>query len=311
MEIKTSRKPKETEGAEPLPAPEKSMYLRRKPTQQVRKSYSGSRVFIRTMKWIGKLSLACLAVSFFVSVLVYAFTSDEFTVQKVSVIGCNQIDPAGLERLVSDEFPSHILRIDLKKLRSRLVEKETWCRGAEIRRILPSELVIYVEERKPTVVLEIKGELYLADSDGILLDKYESRYGKMDVPVFKGLLGEDREGYRLSQAENAERVRLGIRIMKELESGSPEFTRGISEVDLSDKANARIMLVDDTAEVFLGDREYLKRFQTLMSNMKQYQELKSTYTDVASVDLRFDGQIIYRPRKVAASGPGGANPARP
>jgi len=70
-------------------------------------------------------------------------------------------------------------------------------------------------------------------------------------------------------------------------------------------------LVDDTAEILLGDRDFLKRFQTLMSNLKQYEELKSQYDEIASVDLRFEGQIVYRPRaNPAAQGVAGAE-ARP
>ena len=47
----------------------------------------------------------------------------------------------------------------------------------------------------------------------------------------------------------------------------------------------------------MGDADFLKRFRTLMSNMSQYQELKAQYNEIASIDLRFDGQIIYRPTK--------------
>jgi cell division septal protein FtsQ len=311
MEIRTSRKQKETENAEPQPAPEKGMYLRRKPTQQVRKSNSGNRIFSKSIRWIGRISLAGLAAAFVIAVFVFTFTSDQFKLRKITIMGCNHLDATSIEKTVRDEFPSHILRIDLKKVQSRLVEKETWCRGVEIRRILPSEMILYVEERKPAVILELKGELFLADTEGVLLDKYQSKYGKMDVPVFKGLLGDDIEAYHLSQAENSERVLLGVRILEELDAGSRELSRNISEIDLSEKTNARLMLVDDTAEIYLGDRDFLKRFQTLMSNMGQYKEVKATYTDVASVDLRFDGQIIYRPRKLSASSSSGGMHARP
>jgi hypothetical protein len=44
----------------------------------------------------------------------------------------------------------------------------------------------------------------------------------------------------------------------------------------------------------------LKRFRALMENMKKYEELKNQYTEIESIDLRMDGNIIYRPRRASA-----------
>ncbi len=286
------------ETADVPPSTEKSMYLRRKTTQQVRRSYSGGGIVVRGLRALGRLVVLVLVVTFLASIIVYAYTSPQFALRTVTFYGCSHADTQTLESAIRKEFPSHLLRINLKELRQRL-EQETWIRKVEIRRVLPSDLVIYVQERTPAVILELHGELMLADQDGVLLDRYDPKYGKLDVPVFKGLLGDTPESYRSFQDENADRVRLGLRMLADLDSGSPDYTRSISEVDLSDKTDARLLLVDDTAEIQLGDRDFLKRFRTLMSNMDMYREVKSQHNDIASVDLRFDGQIIYRPRKPA------------
>jgi hypothetical protein len=70
---------------------------------------------------------------------------------------------------------------------------------------------------------------------------------------------------------------------------------------MSDRENLKIMLVDDTVEVYLGGKDYLKRFRTLMDRMGTYQELKSQNNDIASIDLRFENQIWYRLRGASAS----------
>jgi hypothetical protein len=57
-----------------------------------------------------------------------------------------------------------------------------------------------------------------------------------------------------------------------------------------------LLLVDDGAEILLGDRDFLRRYQILMANRAQYRELQAQYQGIASVDLRYEGQIIYRPR---------------
>ncbi len=305
MEIRTTKCAKEQREPELAPAPERSMYLRKKATPQIRKSYHVSRLLIKGLKLAGQIGAGMAAVGLLAWIVVYAYSSSRFTLNTITFHGCKHLDCKELEAVIRRDFPAHILQIDLKQLRER-IEKETWAKHAEIRRILPSEFVIYIQERIPLVILELRGELMLADEDGILLDKYDARYGKLDVPVFKGILGDKAEGYRQYQEENSERVRLGLRMLAELESGSPEYTRSISEVDLSDKSNVRIMLVDDTAEIQFGERDFLKRFKKLMANMNQYRELKLQYGEFASVDLRFESQIAYRRRS-----PGGTPAAGP
>jgi cell division septal protein FtsQ len=235
-----------------------------------------------------------------VSLIKLSFTSERFKVQNINFVGCKQSRPDVLERVIRQNTPANILQINLKELRGRL-EQEPWIERAEIRRILPSRLIIYVGERTPGVLLELHGELMLADKNGILLDRYEAKYGKLDVPVFKGLMGRNAQEYRVNQAENSTRVTIGSRMLEELDYGSPAFTRSISEVDLADKNNVKVLLVDDSAEVSLGDRDFLKRFRTLIANMAQYQDLKSQYNEIVSIDLRFDGRIIYRPRPGSGS----------
>jgi len=300
MEIHTNKRIAESAGKESSPPSEKGPYLRRKANQRLRRSNVASRRLVRWAKATGRLSAFVLAAAFVITLFVYAYTSDRFTVRTITFYGCVHQDPHRLEDAIRGDFPKNLLRIDLQALRDRL-EREPWIKSVEIRRILPSELVIHVHERSPTVILEMNGELMLADDEGLLLDKYDPKYGKLDMPIFKGIVGSSPEEYALHQDENADRVKVGLNMLKELEAGSSMFTRDISEVDLSDRSNIRILLIDDTAELYLGDKDFLKRFSKFKANLPEYKDLKSQYKDIASVDLRYNGQIIYRPRTTGAA----------
>jgi len=140
----------------------------------------------------------------------------------------------------------------------------------------------------------------MLDSEGYLLDPYDTANGKLDVPVFTGLYGDDAPSYKVYQKDNSTRVAVGVQVLSELAAGSPEYVRSLSEIDLSDPANVKVLLVNDTAEVYLGDRDFLKRFQMFMSNMTQYRDLKDQGNDISAVDLRFDSQIVYRRRSPVA-----------
>lgn len=291
MEIHT----KHDEREERQPAPEKARYLRRKTVQKVRRTHWAGRLLLRGLKVLATVAALVLAVVVASAVFSDAISSGGFSLKTVTIIGGRHADIAGMEAIIRREFPANLLKLDLYKVRDRL-EHEAWIERAEVRRVLPSDLVIQIRERVPEVIFELNGELMLADRTGILLDRYDSKYGKLDLPVFKGMAGDDPAGYRAHQQENSARVVTGQRMLRELEAGSPAFVKNISEVDLSDPADVKLLLVDDTAEILLGDRDFLKRFRTLMANMAQYRELQAQYQEIASVDLRYEGQIIYRPR---------------
>ena len=298
MEIKTTRS-REALNARAVPPPDKGHPVRRKAGRKLGKNQVAGRRFVSTLKILGKAGTFILILAFMLSVFVYAYTSEKFNLRNVTFHGCKELNQKELEEIIRLDFPANILRIDLVKLKERL-EKESWTKQVEIRRVLPSDLIIYVEERTPSVIFELKSELMIADGDGTMLGRYDPRFGKLDVPVFKGVLGDDVESFRLYQKENAARIRQGLVMLADIESGLPHATRKISEVDISDPENLKILLVDDTAEVYLGEKDYLKRFTVLMSNLGNYQELKDQDTDFVSIDMRFDNQIVYRRRPQSA-----------
>jgi cell division septal protein FtsQ len=300
MEIRTADSSRRAQAAAADGPPDRGAYLRRKTSQKLRTRQLAGRRMIGALKMTVRLAAVAAAAAALMAAYWYASSSGRFALRSVTCEGCAHVQPGQLESVIRREFADNILQIDLERLHERL-EKEIWIKEVEIRRVLPGTLVLYVLERVPAVIAELNGDLVLTDREGVLLDQYAARYGKLDAPVFSGLLGENAADYRNFAAENAARISLGLRVLTELESGSPDYTGRISEIDLSDTTNVRVLLVDDTAEVLLGDRDFLKRFRTFQANMPQFQELKDEYSEIATVDLRYDGKIIYRPRNLAAA----------
>jgi len=293
MEIKTTRS-RDAGNARAVPPAAAARTARRKAARKAGKNRVAGRRAVSALRIAAKIGGFAAIVAFLASIFVYAYTSEKFNLRQVTFYGCKELDRKELESIIRRDFPANVLRIDLERLKERL-ERETWARRVEIRRVLPSDLVVIVEERTPSVVLEMDGGLMIADAEGILLGRFDPRFGKLDVPVFKGVLGEDAESYVLYQEENAARVRQGLAMLSEIESGLPDSTKKISEVDLSDRKNLKIFLVDDTAEVYLGERNYLKRFRALMDNMDEYRKLKDQYSVFVSIDMRYENQIVYLP----------------
>jgi cell division septal protein FtsQ len=298
MDIKTNRS-REVQKDRIIPPPDKAR-RRKKSIQNISNGHLGGWRFLPAMKTLGKFCAFLLIVLFMLFIFRGVYKSDKFNLQDIKFYGCKELDPGQLEEFVRCEFPVNVLHIDLPQLKEKL-EKEPWVRQVEIQRILPSRMVIYVQERVPSVILELHGDLMVADQDGQMLDQYDPRFGKLDVPVLRGVLGENREEYHQHQDENAARIRNALAVLSEIESELPEDARKISEVDISDQENLKLMLVNDTAEVNLGSKDHLKRFRALMDSMDQYQELKNENKDIALIDLRLDGRIRYQLRNAGQS----------
>ena len=91
------------------------------------------------------------------------------------------------------------------------------------------------------------------------------------------------------------RIRQGLVMLSQIESGLPHSTQKISEVDISDPENLKILLVDDTAEVYLGEKDYLKRFSTLMSNLERIPEVEGSIHGIC-----FDRYAIRQSDRVSS-----------
>ncbi len=289
-----------------VPVPPDKAPARKKTAQKPMRSRRTIMRPLVVVKFLTLLSVPALITAGAFFALRHASTSNLLALRQITVEGCRTVEPAAVEAILREEFYANLLRIDLKEVCERL-QAEPWIRRAEARRIFPSSMRIRITERIPSVIAEIGGEMQMLDEEGVLLDRYTPAYGQLDVPVFRGLQGDSAEAYRVMQEENFGRVTLGVRMLRELDAGEEVLTRFISEVDLSQTSNIRILLVDDTIEVYLGDRDFLNRFRAFMS---QYRDVRSKHGDLVSADLRFFPKIVYQTRQSSGGqepGPGTSN----
>ena len=275
-------------------APPGKKNVRRKPALK-QKPRMPMRIRVTTaFRFLGRVFVpAFFMVVVFISGI-YALRSNAFNLRDIRVSGCMHQDAESLENIIREEFPANVLRIDLGAAKQRL-EKEVWVKRVELHRVLPSSLVLRVEERVPAVLLELGGTQMIADNEGVLLGAYRREFGKIDYPIFRGFDGVDMETYETHYAENTARIRRGIAMLTEIAAEMPMNVLDISEVDVSETSNLKIMMDNDPVEIWMGNGNYLKRFSGFIGDpSKKYQELKEQGIQVAQVDLSNDGQIVYK-----------------
>ena len=83
-------------------------------------------------------------------------------------------------------------------------------------------------------------------------------------------------------------------LIGELDSGGAQYSHDISEVDLSDPDDVKVLASDPQGAVLvhLGSSNYLDRYKIYVSHL---QEWRQQFDKLESVDLRYDRQIVVNP----------------
>ena len=266
---------------------------RREPVLNQQKRLSVRIRVTAAFRFLRKVSASVLLAFFMLAFVISVYRSETFNLSEIRITGCHHQDAESLKHIIRTEFPVNVLHIDLDTARQRL-EEELWIKRVEVHRLLPSRLLLRIEEREPTVLLELDGVEMVADRDGVLLGTYKREFGNIDSPIFTGFDGGDTENYMANYEENAGRIRRGLMMLAEIAAQMPLEVQNISEVNLSELDNIKIVLNDDPVEIVMGNGNYLKRFSAFVGDPDKYRELKSKGIQIAQVDLSNDGQIVFK-----------------
>lgn len=215
------------------------------------------------------------------------------------VLQIDRIVVTGNERLSSGEVLAvltglkgeHILWTDLSEWRRRLLASP-WVRDAALRRLLPSTVEVTVWERTPVGIGRINGRLYLFDEHGAVIDEYGPQYAVLDLPIVDGLAAA---GGPAGTADEA-RAAMAARVIAALRA-QPAVARRVSQIDVADLRNARVILSGEPAVIYVGDDRFLQRLQ---SYLELSDTLHARVPEIDYVDLRFDGRIFVRPTERVA-----------
>ena len=224
--------------------------------------------------------------------LYYAWNSPQalksFQLREIHFKGTTHVSEESLRLLIQKSSPPNLLQIDLEHVRG-IVETEAWVKSAVVRRKLPDELVIYVDERQPAAVAAIDRELYVVDEEGTILDRQKSD-DLLDRPVVKGLRNLTHEG---AQTHNSARMLAYTSLLAELSSGEQDYAASVSEVDVENPERIGIVLDHDPVPIYLGGTRFLERYQRFLSQRSLYRELKQEHGLIEYIDVSYDNKIIF------------------
>ncbi len=250
------------------------------------------RILLVSVGFLGRFLALLLVFGGFSWAVYYAWDSPQalkyFQLREIHFEGVTHVSQESLRLLIQKSSPPNLLQIDLEHVRG-IVETEAWVKSAVVRRKLPDELYIYVDERKPAAVAAIDRGLYVVDEEGIILDRQKSD-DLLDRPVVKGLRNLTPED---AQTHNSSRMRAYTRLLAELSSGEQDYAASVSEVDVENPERIGIVLDRDPVPIYLGGNRFLERYQRFLSQQSLYRELKQEHGLIEYIDLSYDNKIIF------------------
>jgi hypothetical protein len=265
-----------------FPEPDRR-YWRRRVNRHVRKARR-SRTLLR---WAGLLAAnlmvgaALLAVG--ASVARHFATSDELALREIVVEGTARTTPDAVRTVLHPFIGRNLAELSLGDV-AKAATGDPWVKEVTVKRMLPSTMRVTVVERTPGALALLNGAVQVVDDGGCVMGPAGPDF-PYDLPVLVGLdryKGKDRDAA----------LARGVTWLLRLHDEFPDWTRGISEVDLSQPDRVAVTRVDGGPRLLL-DPERIER------NVGAYLALQPMIArkvgGTSRVDLRWSRRISLLP----------------
>jgi cell division protein FtsQ len=243
----------------------------------------------RQLTWrAGRWALAVLVVGYAgYRATALVLHASGLQVRRIDVRGNVRLSSGDVQAIVDGLRGSNILTADLASYRKRLMQSP-WVADAELRRLLPFTIEVFVSERRPMGLCRLGSALYLVDPHGTLIDEFGPQYSEFDLPIIDGLVRTPNGGQPVVDDTRAE---LAARVIDAL-APRKDLAQRVSQIDVADAHDAVVLLQNDGALLHLGEDKFLERLQSYVDLAPA---LKQRVPDIDYVDLRFDERVYVRP----------------
>lgn len=252
----------------------------RKPSRR-RRFVARRRLLVRAF-----VAVVAVGLSGYWSVSVFQ-QSPIFSVSTILVNGNRWVSTGEILTLVDSLRGQNIFLTNLEIQRSNL-QASAWVKDVNLRRVLPSTVIVSVTERQPLGVARHGGRLYLVDEIGKVVDEYGPLFEEFDSPIIDGLLLGD-----VSEHNGAEtgRVELATQLLRQV-AEREDLSARISQVDVRNPRDVVVLLSGDPAFIHLGNERFVERLETYL-DLESI--LRAHVPKIDYVDLRFDRRVYVRP----------------
>lgn len=207
----------------------------------------------------------------------YFYNSEYFKVKNIDVQDNTHYKDEEVSSLVPEVVGTNIFEINKKEVEETITRELNWVKEAELSKVFPDKVVIKLIERKPGLKIVNKGEYFLIDNEGVVLD--EINEGEQDS--YKDLiLIKNAVNYDVNVGEKIAKKNIlsCVDIYKAFDSQLKSIIR---EARLEDNISGDIVFeTNDGKEIIFGDSsDIVKKVEILKQLLKEE-------TDYTIIDLR-------------------------
>jgi cell division protein FtsQ len=223
----------------------------------------------------------------------------------IQAVGLTQVTRAQMLPVFGEDIGRNIFFVPLSERRKEL-EDIPWVQRATVIRLLPDQIRIQVVERQPVAFTRQGQQIGLVDADGVLLDMPAATMAEhhYSFPVVTGIDPGDPAASRKA------RMAMYERLMAELDANNQHYSEQISEIDLTDPEDARVLMPEQGTDILahFGEDHFLERYQRYKAHIAEWRQ---QYPKLASVDLRYDQQVVLEMASGVDATQPAADPAKP
>jgi len=187
--------------------------------------------------------------------------------------------------VMGGDIGRNIFFIPLEQRQAQL-EQIPWVQSASVMRFVPNRLRIVIHERTPVAFARVGSKILLVDAAGTLMELPQKK--TYSFPVIVGMSPNEPLSTR------AARMEIYNDLISQLDSGGGRYSQDVSEVDLNDPDDVKVLTTGPDGEVLihLGSSDYLHRYKIYVAHVREWRQ---QFSKIDSVDLRYDRQIVVNP----------------
>jgi cell division protein FtsQ len=206
----------------------------------------------------------------------------------IQAAGLSEVGRAQMLPVFGEDIGRNIFFVPLKERRKQL-EQIPWVERATVMRLLPDQIRVAVVERQPVAFTRQGQQIGLVDASGVLLNMSAAAMAQhhYSFPVVTGIDPRDPLSSRTA------RMAVYKRLLAELDANNQHLSEQISEIDLTDPEDARVLMPEQGADILahFGEDRFLERYQRYKAHVAEWRQ---QYPRLVAVDLRYDQQVVLQ-----------------
>jgi cell division protein FtsQ len=273
---------------------EEETFLRTRRRVPVRQGWFPATTWGRILAASAALLILALLVAAVLLARIFLYQDARFRVDSsanIQIVGSSELSRGDLLEVFGADIGRNIFFVPLKERRKEL-ELVPWVEHATVMRLLPNQVRVTIIERTPVAFVRQDKEISLVDENGVILGMPPAVMAQRhySFPVVTGIVENDPLAIR------TERMKMYRRFLADLDSGGEKISAQLSEVDLSHPEDIRVLLPEQGSDILahFGNDKFLARYRNYKAHIAEWRQ---QYPHLASVDLRYDTQVVLEMAK--------------